>query len=489
LLRKLWVRRKAVSTMIGGIIVLSLFLTALVAMVVVSQQYDTYQGTVDVMSQKDIDRASENLQGVLPAVSPNGVVTSTSTCTTSSPCNSYIIYLANLGIATQIARIYIVTNVAASPLPAGDIPCSPCILDPAPASGTPLVSTPTPSTFDQASTGTINPGEPSHGVVLWLPGSIQLIWNTPTQKAQSQSITVVTTRGRVFSFLYPFPYESQGAGPAGGTGLQIGPLVITFQESLITYTNGPSLTNPPSCSNGVCTNPWIPPTGSSTSPAYSEGYWVVNPSGTGYIIFYVKIQADWWAESDVYLTQQSELQLVQFGSSGAVAAFFVVAPPTLDLCTQYFQASDSTVDCSSSRNTVAYTNGDPTSLPEYYPCKISPQDYYSTAVNGQPKCPSVSGVVPGYRYRIPMPTADQKTAKARGNPVYVAFAADTVGGSGTGGKMPSGWLTGGGTSVTTFLGLQYVYDWDGGGHAYIYGVTLPFISLCVSKSLTSVCST
>ena len=67
---RLWIvrfrRRSAVSTMIGGIIVLTLFLTALGAMVLVSQQYDTYQQTVNFMSQKDIDRFSENLQVPYP---------------------------------------------------------------------------------------------------------------------------------------------------------------------------------------------------------------------------------------------------------------------------------------------------------------------------------------------------------------------------------------------------------------------------------------
>ena len=60
-MRKLWIRRKAVSTMIGGVIVLGLFLTALVSVVFVSQQYDQYQTQVSRMSQFDIQRLSEYL--------------------------------------------------------------------------------------------------------------------------------------------------------------------------------------------------------------------------------------------------------------------------------------------------------------------------------------------------------------------------------------------------------------------------------------------
>ena len=40
-------RRRAVSTIIGGLIILSLILTALVTMVFVSQQYDQYQQSVN----------------------------------------------------------------------------------------------------------------------------------------------------------------------------------------------------------------------------------------------------------------------------------------------------------------------------------------------------------------------------------------------------------------------------------------------------------
>ncbi len=61
MMRKLLTNRKAVSSMIGGIIILTLFLSALSMMVFISQQYDTYQSTVESMNQKDIGAFSENL--------------------------------------------------------------------------------------------------------------------------------------------------------------------------------------------------------------------------------------------------------------------------------------------------------------------------------------------------------------------------------------------------------------------------------------------
>jgi len=247
-LRKLWIRRKGVSTMIGGIIVLSLFLTALVAMVVISQQYDNYQSTVNAMSQKDIDKASERLQGVSPGVVSLGQ-TLAGTCTSANggPCNLYTVYFANLGISTTIARVYIISNTAAGALGQGMYACSPCILDNAPASG------PAPSTF---ANGTINLGEASHGITLWLPKTFAI------SNSQSQTITVVTTRGRVFSFIYPLPTVGQlSIAGAGGTGLQIGPLIITYQESLITYTVSSNLISGqnPALPLGGSTGQWVLP--------------------------------------------------------------------------------------------------------------------------------------------------------------------------------------------------------------------------------------
>ncbi len=54
-------RRRAVSTMIGGVIVLSLLLTALGTMVFVSQQYDQYQQTVNKMAQYRNQQLSEDI--------------------------------------------------------------------------------------------------------------------------------------------------------------------------------------------------------------------------------------------------------------------------------------------------------------------------------------------------------------------------------------------------------------------------------------------
>lgn len=192
------VRRKAVSSIIGGIIVLGLLLTALTAMVVVSQQFDTYQGTSNKMSQKDIDRSSENVKAMYPGLQGGFPATG---C--GSVCNQYNMSLANIGgIAVQISRIYINSTQQTSgctiqPIPSHSNP-GPCVFSPAPA-----IASFSFNTYDSY----INPGEMNHIIRLWLPATISLpnVTRTP-----SNSIWIVTNRGRVFSFSWPFPPIGEG---------------------------------------------------------------------------------------------------------------------------------------------------------------------------------------------------------------------------------------------------------------------------------------
>jgi hypothetical protein len=77
--------------MISGVIVLSLFITALVAMVIVNQEYDSYQGTVDTVKQAELDSFSENLRVV-----PPGLVKGSATSCGDGTCTSYTLMIASL---------------------------------------------------------------------------------------------------------------------------------------------------------------------------------------------------------------------------------------------------------------------------------------------------------------------------------------------------------------------------------------------------------
>ncbi len=99
-------RRRAVSTIIGGMIILSLILTALGTMVFVSQQYDQYQQTAYKMAQYQDQGQSENL--VANSSRSNEPNLRWIGC---GGCNMYNMSLSNLGgVGVQIARIYITSQ-------------------------------------------------------------------------------------------------------------------------------------------------------------------------------------------------------------------------------------------------------------------------------------------------------------------------------------------------------------------------------------------
>jgi hypothetical protein len=223
--------------------------------------------------------------------------------------------------------------------------------------------------------------------------------------------------------------------------------VITFQKSLIEYSTH-NIVNPPVPIGGP------------------NGYWTIP---TGKLVFYVQIQTDVGVPSDVYLTAQSVFEIAPFNSPGAVQYFFIIAPISKTYCLQAFTTivDCNLVDSSTAHNPVYPTTGnagDPLSISKYIACPKPPQNYNDAAGN----C-----LAYGKRYVIPKPT----TSGQRGPPVIVAFAATAASGDNAQNNN-----AGDGTSVTSFLGLSYVYDSGVSGSEYVYGVTLPFISMCVSNN-------
>jgi hypothetical protein len=423
--------------MIGGIILLVVFIAALVFMITLSQQYDAYQTTAATMQQRQIDMYSENLLAAFPGIT-NGVGAPTPAppatptkfevdCGSGSRCNNYTLVLNNLGINTKITRIYI----------SSDTICPSCVIDPSNSSISPAA----PNRF-LASDAMVNAGEPSHYVVFWLKAADDLSFCTKDSECR---VSIVTARGRVFSFLWPFPTISgQTGGKGAGTGIYIGPLVITFQKALITYTTS-TRANPP-----------IPIEGPT-------GYWVLPQTKS--IIIYIKIQTDINVTHDVYLTPQTVFELVQFNSPGAVNYFFTIAPISQTICNGFKDATyNKDVICTLTTYTQGgahTTSTDPNNVVAYQSCGASPLNYGTTCTG---------------RYIIPKPTEPNK----KGPPVIVAFAVSKA----SGGKSNLQNIQWSSTSVTSFLGLSYVYD--NGDGPYLYGVTLPFITLCIGDKNTPV---
>jgi len=143
-------RRRAVSALIGGVIVLGLLLTAIGTVVLITQQYDQYQQTASNMAQYRNQQLSEDLVATSPGLAVvnstiSGWSTSSFTCGTRTGTTEYNCYdmsLSNLGgVGVQIMRIYINST---GPVGSG---CSypnqqPCILNP--------TITIAPYAFDQA---------------------------------------------------------------------------------------------------------------------------------------------------------------------------------------------------------------------------------------------------------------------------------------------------------------------------------------------------
>jgi hypothetical protein len=193
-------RRRAVATIIGGLIILSLILTALGTMVFVSQQYDQYEQTATKMAQHQNQGQSENLVANSPGLQAN---LAWSGC---GGCNMYNMSLSNLGgVGVQIARIYISSTGSGCTAGAPGL----CILNP--SSLSPTSST----TAFQLSNQFLNAGEVNHAVLLYLPSTVVL----PIAYPPTNTILIVTSRGNVFSFQWPFPFQmggqSQSAFSAG----------------------------------------------------------------------------------------------------------------------------------------------------------------------------------------------------------------------------------------------------------------------------------
>jgi len=398
--------RSGVSTMIGGIIILTLFLTALTAMVLISQQYDRYQTILDSMSQQDVDRLSENLNFPYPGLSNSN---SSAEC---SSCIQYNMIVSNLsGVGTQVARIYITQpNSAAYPL---------IVLNPS--------STASPYTFSSGSSF-INPGEASHQVIFWLPGvnpNITLVSSYP----EANTISVVTTRGREFSFQWPFP--PAGAAVPTGSTVDMGPFRISIDPNMITYTTtspGPTSPGPAGCAN-------MDP---SPTPCLAGGLY--NPFPAKGIVFYVKLYN--LGGSNIILEDKSALIAHQYPATAAGNPFpFYVGQPMSQSCyNAYFAAS--------------YFDGS------------------WTNIQGN-TCPTPSSIG-GYNVTYPTPVCSVgnpcyniPSGPALGQPgqeEYVLFAANQMRGTTPNTLAPS-------STYEVSLALYYIYN------GYEYSMTLPLLDV------------
>jgi hypothetical protein len=274
-------RRRAVGSLIGGLIILTLILTALAMMVFVSQQYDQYQQTVNQMAHYQDQAQSENLVANSPGLT--GPI-SVSGC--GGTCNMYYMSLSNLGgVGVQITRIYInSTGAAGSGCSSPNV--QPCILNP-------LSTTPTsPSSAFKNSTQFLNAGELNHTVIMYLPSTCKSgNCPLPSSSGLQNTIFIATSRGNVFSFQWPFQIQFGGQSQFA---FSAGIIKVAYQGSPSSSPPGYDSKNEPgpvaggsggTATSGYCHKepvsvPAYPP-GASNSEKVTDTHYLIDGSGIG----------------------------------------------------------------------------------------------------------------------------------------------------------------------------------------------------------------
>jgi len=254
------------STIFGGLFFIILILMGFNLMLWGFIQYDNYNSSLFKMNQNDQLANSENLVPTNP-----GAQNFTST--------SFNIPVNNLGGTTvSIARIYI-SNIS----PTGGTKCTnsdpnsqgPCIVD----SGS--------GTQNCASNGNcfFTNGNVAAGVI----NQLIHVTGVTLNDGSGYKVILTSTRGRLFSFFYPWPVTiSNGGSPGGNFVSNIGPLSIYFDYKSFNFTQGAQTTS----QSAFCV-----------------------PSSNIPVVFWVKI-ANSATDSAVTLRDTTVMQLQAYGVSG-----------------------------------------------------------------------------------------------------------------------------------------------------------------------------
>jgi hypothetical protein len=260
--RKFFRAKKGMSTIFGALFFIILILMGFNLMIWNFVQYDSYNQVISKMSQRDQLTTSENL-----VVTQPGVVDCCS--------NGFNITVTNLGgAAITISRVYI-NNVN----PTGQCTSSPCVADP---SGSMAISN-----------ANIQLGELNHKVK---------VTGISVNDGNAYRIVLASTRGRLYSFFYPWPQTPTSGG--GGTFVtNIGPLNIYFDFNSFNFTQAGNTVSQPA---------WCVPTGPS-------------------IVFWIKI-ANAATDSSVTLKKSTVIFPQPYstsGSGGQFGPFYVVDSSTI----------------------------------------------------------------------------------------------------------------------------------------------------------------
>jgi hypothetical protein len=289
--------KKGMSTVFGGLFFVILILMGFNLMLWSFIQYDAYNTTLRSMNQNDQLAISENLVPAIP-----GAQNFTTT--------SFNIPVDNLGGTTvSIGRIYI-TNI--SPTVSTNCTSSPCIVDPSPGT-----ANCTGNGVCFFTNGNIAAGEINHLIHVTMPTSIP---GQTVNDGSGYKVILSSTRGRLFSFFYPWPVTPITIGSPGGNFVSnIGPLSIFFDSRSFNFTQG--------------------------AQTVSQSAFCV-PSGTP-LVFWIKI-ANSATASSVTLKSTSVVEFKGYGLTGA------------GLVVDDFIDNQTTVN---PNGVIAYNDAQPTILP------------------------------------------------------------------------------------------------------------------------------
>ncbi len=269
--RRLARSRKGIGTIFGGLFVIIILLMGFNLMLWTFVQYDSYNTIINRMTQRDQQAAAENLVPKNPGA-------------TDFTANSFNITVDNLGIAVSIARIYILNISPTSATQCTSTTNGPCTVDPLPAT-------------NHFEWGNIPEGVIDHKITV----RVDNVNLSPINDGSGYKVILASTRGRLFSFFYPWPVVPPPTGQLFQTN--IGPLTVFFDFKSFNFTQG--------------------------SQTQSQTAWVL-PVNTA-LVFYLKV-TNGATDSSIRLRVQSSLLLFPYsaGGLGAASPFYIVGPGTVN---------------------------------------------------------------------------------------------------------------------------------------------------------------
>jgi len=274
--------KKGMSTIFGGLFFIILILMGFNLVIWGFIQYDNYNSSLFKMNQNDQLATSENLVPTNPGAQN---FSNTSPIGFNIPVN-------NLGGTTvSISRIYI-TNIS----PTGGTLCTtsgaslgPCTVDA--GSGTQNCAGNGNCYFTN---GNIGAGEINH--LIHVTG-------IAINDGSGYKVILSSTRGRLFSFFYPWPVSFNNNNPGGKFVTNIGPLSIYFDFKSFNFTQG--------------------------SQTQSQSAFCVPSSGT--MVIWVKV-ANTATDSGVTLQGSTMMQMQPYSANGfgQFVRTWIVSPTSIN---------------------------------------------------------------------------------------------------------------------------------------------------------------